>query len=264
LKEIATLKTRLTTQLSMIENKIKNAPDGALKVSIQRNIPRYYHSYSNNAKPTKYISRKYQDLAQQLAQKDYYLDLIPVLQKQIDALNKFENDYDGRAIANVYEKLSEVRQQLVNPIELSDEEYCERWLNNKQNQKEKNPNSFAMDMGITTRKGEMVRSKSEKLIADKLFMRKIPYVYETPLTLARGSIIYPDFTILNVRTRETFYLEHFGMMDNSDYCKKALEKIDLYEANSIYLGEKLLVSFESSTKGIHMLQIDSIIDRLLI
>jgi len=190
LKEIATLKTRLTTQLSMIENKIKNAPDGALKVSIQRNIPRYYHSYSNNAKPTKYISRKYQDLAQQLAQKDYYLDLIPVLQKQIDALNKFENDYDGRAIANVYEKLSEVRQQLVNPIELSDEEYCERWLNNKQNQKEKNPNSFAMDMGITTRKGEMVRSKSEKIIADCLFENNIPYVYEAPLALKNGHFLY--------------------------------------------------------------------------
>ena len=48
-----------------------------------------------------------------------------------------------------------------------------------------------------TIKGERVRSKSEKIIADELYRYQIPYKYEFPLTLAthnRNIQLYPDFT----------------------------------------------------------------------
>lgn len=54
-----------------------------------------------------------------------------------------------------------------------------------------------------TMKNERVRSKSEKIIADELYMQKIPYKYELPIQLEnRGRIIeiYPDFTAINKRT----------------------------------------------------------------
>ena len=75
--------------------------------------------------------------------------------------------------------------------------------------------------------------------------------------------IYPDFTILNLRKRKTFYLEHLGLMDNSEYCRKALERIEVYENNHIYLGDTLFISMESSQKSINVNQIDSIIERIL-
>ena len=58
------------------------------------------------------------------------------------------------------------------------------------------------DNAIITEKGEAVRSKSEKIIADKLYMKEIPYVYEQPLYLKGYGYVVPDFKILNVRTKK--------------------------------------------------------------
>ena len=46
-----------------------------------------------------------------------------------------------------------------------------------------------------------------------------------------GVKIYPDFTVLNVRTRETIYLEHLGMMDDPQYYESAIKRIQLTEGN---------------------------------
>ena len=48
---------------------------------------------------------------------------------------------------------------------------------------------------LRTERGDLVRSKSELVIADKLFARGIDYGYEQPLELEGGRIRYPDFTI---------------------------------------------------------------------
>jgi hypothetical protein len=39
-----------------------------------------------------------------------------------------------------------------------------------------------------------VRSKSELVIADKLYSRSIEYAYEQPLAIGEGRLRYPDFT----------------------------------------------------------------------
>ena len=45
------------------------------------------------------------------------------------------------------------------------------------------------------------------------------------LFILSNRIIHPDFTVLNVRTREILYWEHLGMMDNKEYIESALAKI---------------------------------------
>lgn len=90
-----------------------------------------------------------------------------------------------------------------------------------------------------------MRSKSEKLIADKLNKMNIPYRYEYPIKL--GSIVmYPDFLLLNVKDRTEYILEHFGMMDNPGYAEKAIRKIRTYEKNGIIQGEQLFITYETS------------------
>ena len=58
----------------------------------------------------------------------------------------------------------------------------------------------ALDMSkrqeIYTERGERVRSKSEKIIADKLFLQNIPYHYERPIYLKGFGMVYPDFCCL--------------------------------------------------------------------
>lgn len=68
-----------------------------------------------------------------------------------------------------------------------------------------------------TERGELVRSKSELIIADKLHARGIDYAYELPLTLEMGRVRYPDFTIVDHARGVTFYWEHLGMLDDPGY-----------------------------------------------
>ena len=100
-----------------------------------------------------------------------------------------------------------------------------------------------------TIKGERVRSKSEKIIADELFRKGIPYKYEMPVNVldfrGREIIIYPDFTVLNKQTGKRWIIEHFGLMDSPEYYDKAMLKLDTYERNGYYLGVNLLIFHET-------------------
>lgn len=68
-----------------------------------------------------------------------------------------------------------------------------------------------------TERGDLVRSKSELVLANMLHAREIDYEYEAPLTLPDGRIRYPDFTITNHARGVTFYWEHLGLLDNPGY-----------------------------------------------
>ena len=68
-----------------------------------------------------------------------------------------------------------------------------------------------------TERGDLVRSKSELVIADKLHARGIDYAYEQPLVLPNGRTRYPDFTIADHARGVTFYWEHLGMLDDPSY-----------------------------------------------
>jgi len=112
---------------------------------------------------------------------------------------------------------------------------------------------------ILTEKGERVRSKSEKIIADKLYMLGIPYRYEHPIILNGNIKIYPDFTILKMPERKEVYLEHFGMMDDMEYVDKTCYKINTYEKNGIYLGVNLFVTHETNRNPLNT----KVLDRML-
>lgn len=62
---------------------------------------------------------------------------------------------------------------------------------------------------------QMVRSKSEVIIANILADREIPFEYEMPLYASDGTFRLPDFT-LHVRG-ETWYWEHLGMLHDEGY-----------------------------------------------
>ena len=104
-----------------------------------------------------------------------------------------------------------------------------------------------------------MKSKSEKIIADKLFLMNVPYVYEVPLKLKGYGYVRPDFKVLNLKERKVFYWEHFGMMDKSEYVKNASDKISLYMKYGIYPNDKLLVSYETQKQPLSTEQIQRLL-----
>ncbi len=83
-----------------------------------------------------------------------------------------------------------------------------------------------------TARGEAVRSKSEVIIANLLFAKGIDYRYEEPLEID-GVTKYPDFTIEDDNTGETYYWEHLGMLSDEGYRQKWLEKVEWFKAKGV-------------------------------
>lgn len=83
-----------------------------------------------------------------------------------------------------------------------------------------------------TRRGELVRSKSEVAIADLLFSLGKDYLYEKPLEVG-GTVKYPDFTIEDSDSGHVFYLEHLGMLDDPGYRARWEQKLAWYASVGI-------------------------------
>ena len=75
--------------------------------------------------------------------------------------------------------------------------------------------------------GDMIRSKSELIIANLLHEREIPFRYEQPLVAPDGTLRLPDFTVTS-RGR-TFYWEHLGLLDQGRYADEWKRKRDWYD-----------------------------------
>lgn len=83
-----------------------------------------------------------------------------------------------------------------------------------------------------TERGELVRSKSEWIIADKLNLAGVSYAYEPELLLA-GKVRWPDFVISDERRGITWYWEHLGRMDLPKYRDRWEAKRLSYQAEDI-------------------------------
>ena len=88
-----------------------------------------------------------------------------------------------------------------------------------------------------TARGELVRSKSEVIIANLLHGLDITYAYEQPLMGRDGSIRYPDFTIDDAETGQKVFLEHLGMMVEPAYRRRWQAKLDWYRAQDVLPAE---------------------------
>ena len=115
-----------------------------------------------------------------------------------------------------------------------------------------------------TLRGEMVRSKSEVIIANMLFEAGIDYEYEKELDLGDDGIRIPDFTIENAESGLQFYWEHCGMLGNERYRKRWDEKKEIYKKHGIEEGDNLIVSKDALNGSIDSAQIKALIDKYLI
>lgn len=116
---------------------------------------------------------------------------------------------------------------------------------------------------LYSKNGERVRSKSEKIISDILFDNNIIYKYECPIYLEGYGKVFPDFTFYDVNNDRQIYWEHFGKMDDIEYANKTLKKIELYARNGILVGDRLIVTFESSTVQLNLELVEKIIKKIL-
>ena len=253
------LQTRAEELLRAIEmtKKLMNrAPQGRLKLARRG---RDFYACRIVDDRSEYIPKGNLTLMSKLAQKDYDEKVLGVLERKLCLVDAFIEKYKAIEIHDVYDNLCEERKSMVEPVQLSDDEYARRWL--AVPYKGKGFDAGAPD--LRTANGERVRSKSEVIIADTLGRLGIPYKYECPLKLADGGLtVYPDFTCLDLRTRKDVLWEHLGMMDNPEYASLAVKKLSSYLQSGYVLGRNLVVSMESSEKPLSQNDVKKIVKEI--
>ena len=239
---------------------LQNVPEGRLRCSRIGGTVQYFKRVKSNDTTGTYIPVAQKELAQALAQKTYDQDVLKTAGEELKQLLKLEEKRRRKTIEKIYEKYGTSRKALVNPVSLPDDEYVEQWLS-----KPYNTLGFTRDdPEFYSERGMRVRSKSEVFIADMLDDLGVPYRYEEAIFLKGRGWVYPDFTVMNVRLRKTFLWEHLGRMDDPDYCKKNLGKLEDYEKNGYFPGKNLILTMEIRDRPVSPPKIKRIVETYLL
>ena len=248
---------RLQEIIKVTSARLEVAPEGTLRVSVSNGYQQYYQCAENGK--VKYIHKESEDLIQKLAQKSYDEKVFRLAEKQWKLIKRLTELYGAKDISQVYYDESEIRRKLIVPVEQSWEERVREWKSMEYVGKEFQEGTPM----IWTEKGERVRSKSEKIMADYFYRHGIEYKYECPLHLKGTGIVYPDFTFLSRKTKEEIYWEHNGMMDNATYAKNMVRKINAYERNGIFPGERLILTYETEQVVLNTDKIEQMVEKYL-
>ena len=235
----------------------RGADQRTLRLSKRKEGYQYY--LEDNDGRRSYVKDRDIETARKAAQREYDMKMHKKLLILRNRLERFIRLYDIEVIENEYNNMCEAKKILVTPVIPSDEEFVKKWNEDHKG----NMNPFPETGRYLTQKGEYVRSKSEKILADLFFKNEIPYTYEPAVELSNGTCVYPDFALLNVRTRKTIFWEHFGLITDGEYAKKTLHKLSAYERSNIRIGEDLLFSMESETLPLDVEQIEKKIGQYL-
>ncbi len=246
---------------------VKKNPSGLVRIVRQKNYLQFYKRSSPSDAQGTYMPRSQEKQARAFIQNDYDKKTIPAIEAEIKELKDFIKAYKEKCSDTVYKKLASTRREVVTPLTLDDEAYAAAWLKVEYRHKK-----FAEDAPqLFTDNNEKVRSKSEVIIANALKAAGVPYRYEFPLVVDRNAAdadtdfcqLHPDFYCLNLRTRQEFAWEHFGMMDDPEYAARATEKLQLYAENGFFPGKNLIITMETSAKPVSSKLLKSVIKTYL-
>lgn len=239
---------QLDKEIKQIQAQLKKFPKG--KLICTRN-GKYYKWYWSDGKKEHYIPKKQRQLAERLALKKYLSYQLEDLFREKRAVNLYLKNHShnsGKAM-ELLEKKPEY-QRLISPYFKPKSEKFIEWMEAPYEKDTAYPEHLIHE----TSAGFPVRSKSEVMIVQFLLEHQIPFRYECALYIG-GEKIFPDFTILHPLSGKTYYWEHFGLMDDWEYAKKAANRLQLYITNKMIPTIQLITTYETKE---HPLSIDTI------
>jgi hypothetical protein len=251
------VKFELMKQLSEVEKLIlevekslrsyKNLENGKLRMSKSNGCTQYLMIKPGTDKK-EYIHSYEKEKIHLLAQREYEEKFHKTLLSIKKRLNRFIEGYDPHELEHVYDVMCDSRKRLVAPIVPSESIYIANWMEEHKG----GVNTYGEAMTIRSLRGEYVRSKSEKIIADYLYNNNIPYQYEPKFEMSDYRNVFPDFVVLNVRERRTIYWEHLGRCGEPGYAIKNFNKIMDYEKRGLILGDNLIITVETAERPLNV------------
>ena len=236
----------------------RTPPDGLLRGYRYRDGFQYFLRKNTQDRHGIYLTNNKIETAAELAQYEYEELVIGSIDAELQKpYCRCAGSADIWPWEQVYMQLPEFKRVLVEPLELPDAEFLNKWLNQQYVGKEFAADDPLFFTGCNVR----VRSKAEVIIGSLFEKYNIPYLYEKPLYV-KGSVLYPDFTILDLRYRRELIWEHFGLMDDPSYSSAFVWKINQYDRANCRLGDNLIISLESASNPLDTRQLSANVKQL--
>lgn len=234
------------SQLEKEEHELKGSPGGTLVVRSRKKRIYYYHRNKNSEKG---ITRD-KSLIYSLARKTFLSTSISIRKKNLALLKK--------CLSNISTTTpfpySKYNSPLLNNIMYNQTE-CE-WLSENASCNEYKKENLI----YKTASGIYVRSKSERIIADRLFYYGVIFKYEPAFDTGKG-VVFPDFLILK-KDLSLLIWEHNGLSNDKAYNYRSKEKIELYNNAGFYQHHNLICTEEREILDVKA--IDDIIVRFIL
>lgn len=240
--ELERRKKELERAIAIAKGVISKAPPGKLRLTSSHGCRQYISVQEEPKGKEKYMGKSQMSQIEKLANKEYAELFLRAAIRELNDIDRYLNKYLLDNPETVYTNLHKARRFLATPILIPDDIYVEMWLNETFDANTFHPEELIYQ----TKRGDLVRSKSEAFLADIYYELNIPYRYEAPVQLKDGSVKYPDFTSLRICDRQEIYHEHLGLLDDAVYRRDNFHKIMLYSENGIVLGKNLILTFEAA------------------
>ena len=130
------------------------------------------------------------------------------------------------------------------------------WYNGDFEQNQEHPENLLYEVKL----GYKVRSKSEVLIADRLYDEGILFHYEELLYLTESDP-FPDFYILLSLVKKYIW-EHFGAMDKNNYFHRTKGRVLNYMDSKWFPGINMVTTYETKGNPLEASQVDQKVSML--
>lgn len=233
-------------QLADSQRKLEAAPSGSISVRQRRRGEAYFlnehESDGTGRKRRQKCITGDKELILQLTEKVVQKKIAKKAESNLKLLHRLYDTYEDISLEAVMEELGPQYQKVL----------CDRRQSVMEAQLKKPYRKARFQPGIhihETDYGELVRSKSEQILANTLLAYGVPFHYEEEFMYRIGvegiTHVYPDFTILLPGGRRILW-EHLGLLSDPEYCMKTARKLNLYQQNGFVIGDSLILTMDDN------------------
>lgn len=245
-------KKKIEQKIKSTQAQLEKLPEGQIYCSSSGKYTKWFLS---DGQEQIYLPKKQRYLAEQLALKKYLTIQLKNLQHEKSAIDFYLRHHDKNANQKEISIFnSPAYKELLSPFFKPLTQELVEWTTSPYEKSDKHPEALK-HKAVS---GTYVRSKSEEMIDMVLYKNKIPFRYECALRFGE-ILLYPDFTIRHPKTGQTYYWEHFGLMDDANYSKTAFSKLQTYTSHGIIPTIHLITTYETKEHPLNIETVEEIV-----
>ena len=247
--QLELLVRNLESQEKFFTNLWEQSPPGSLQKRVRDGKVEYVHAVPDPGDPKRSkrlgITRD-PEMVRALADKEYARRALPLVRKNLEAIRRaweqIEEISPDRILSLRKGAYRTLPREMFSQIRLP----AERRMRQRQWSQEPYDRSDYRqeDLNHKTSRGLYMRSRSEVLIAEKLYEYDIPFRYEQVIPIGRYTLA-PDFTFLD-RHNDEFYLEYCGLMDDAGYANHQVWREGQYRSLGIVPWRNMIYIYDAN------------------